>query len=437
MEKAARRIVEKLRLNGHEAFFSGGWVRDRLLRRKARDIDIATDAPPDKVRRIFPHSYAVGEQFGVVQVGMYGRTFEVATFRRDAAYQDGRHPTAVTFSGPEQDARRRDFTINGLFFDPVAERLIDYVRGKSDIERRLIRTIGDARERFAEDKLRMLRAVRLACSLDFRIVPETMDAIRRSAPDIRQVSWERIRDELIRILTAPAPARGLELLRETGLLAAILPEVQSLIGIAYVPGTAGGMDVFGHTKKALMLLRKPSPALALGTLLHDSGKSPAGTRDDTDSDALHALRGAKIGEEVCRRLKLSNRETRGIVALVAHHMDFARDGSMTDKALRRLFRRPDFADHLELFRVNSLGAGRGLDAYSSYLKRTKEYALSPETPPLVTGDDLIEMGYAPGPVFSRVLREIEDLQLDGVLRTRAEALEHIGKTFPLKGKSEP
>ncbi len=203
MRKAAQRIVEKLRLHGHEAFFAGGWVRDFLLRRKPKDIDIATGALPDEVRKLFPHSRPVGAQFGVIQVHLYGHIYEVATFRSDRDYLDGRHPSSVEFSGPEQDAQRRDFTINGLFYDPVADRLIDYVHGRNDIQNRLIRTIGDPHARFAEDKLRMLRAIRFACSLDFRIAPKTWSAIQSFAADILQVSWERIRDELIQILTGP------------------------------------------------------------------------------------------------------------------------------------------------------------------------------------------------------------------------------------------
>ncbi|HYK88770.1 MAG TPA: CCA tRNA nucleotidyltransferase, partial [Acidobacteriota bacterium] len=258
MQKAARRIVEKLRLHGHEAFFAGGWVRDFLLRRPARDIDIATSAHPDEVLRLFRHATAIGAQFGVVQVRSYRRPFEVATFRSEGAYLDGRHPSSVAYSGPREDALRRDFTINGLFYDPVAGKVIDFVEGRRDLRRRIIRTIGAPGQRFEEDKLRLMRAVRLACALDFQIDEETWKAIRRLAREILQVSWERVRDELIKILTGPAPDRGLELLHESGLLAHILPEVEAMRGVEQPPEFHPEGDVFVHTKLALALLRNPS-----------------------------------------------------------------------------------------------------------------------------------------------------------------------------------
>jgi len=276
MQKAARRIVERLRVHEHEAFFAGGWVRDFLLRRKPKDIDIATSAPPEEVVRLFPNSTAIGAQFGVIQVHMYGRAYEVATFRSDNAYLNGRHPSSVTFSGPEQDAHRRDFTINGLFYDPAAERLIDYVHGRKDIKNRLIRTIGNPAMRFAEDKLRMLRAIRLACSLDFKIAPGTWEAIQKLAPEILQVSAERIRDELLKLLIGPTPDIGLDLLHESGLLTHVLPEVEAMRGIPQFPESASKGDVFANTKTALAMIRKPSTVLALGTLLHNIGMPPPG-----------------------------------------------------------------------------------------------------------------------------------------------------------------
>jgi tRNA nucleotidyltransferase (CCA-adding enzyme) len=370
-------------------------------------------------------------------VHLYGHIYEVATFRSDREYLDGRHPSSVTFSGPEQDALRRDFTINGLFYDPVADRLIDYVHGRNDIQNRLIRTIGDPHARFTEDKLRMLRAIRLACSLDFRIAPKTWSAIQFFAADVLQVSWERIRDELVQILTGPGPGPGLDLLHESGLLLHVLPEVEAMRGIMPSVENPTGMDVFAHTRAALTMLRKPSVALAVATLLHDIGKPPVGFESDSASFENRAQSGVKITREICRRLKLSNEETKRITDLVSTHVEFLKEKEMPESSLRRIFRRPGFVDHLELFQAHCLSYKLPLDAYFKYLDRINGYEQVPETPPFVTGDDLIAMGYSPGPIFSRILRTIEDLQLDGVLRSRAEALEHVRTAFPASSENQP
>jgi poly(A) polymerase len=428
MKRAARRIVEKLRLHGHEAFFAGGWVRDFLLRRKPKDIDIATSALPEEVLRLFPNSRSIGAQFGVVQVLMYGRAYEVATFRSDNTYVDGRHPSSVLFCGPEQDALRRDFTINGLFYDPIVGRLIDYVRGKCDIQNRLIRTIGNPGARFAEDKLRMLRAIRLSCELGFKIASETWSGIQEHAPEILKVSWERIRDELVRLLTGRTPDIGLTLLRESGLLIQILPDIDRMWGTPQSPESFPEIDVFTHTRTALGMLRTPSVALAFGTLLHDVGKPRAYSSDKFPCYDGHAQLGAEIGEQICRRLRMSNQEIGCIIDLVRTHMDFYNPGEMRQSDLIRLLSKENIADHLELFRVNCLSNHRGLETYSGYLKQLEEN--EPKAPPLITGKDLIEMGYSPGPVFAEILRVIEDLQIEGVLRTRDEALQHVKLSFP-------
>lgn len=432
MKRAARRIVEKLRLHDHEAFFAGGWVRDFLLRRKPKDIDIATSARPEEVLKLFPNSRAIGAQFGVVQVSMYGRVYEVATFRNDHAYMDGRHPSSVSFCGPEQDALRRDFTINGLFYDPIADRLIDYVHGKRDIQKKLLRTIGDPRARFAEDKLRMLRAVRLSCGLEFKIVPETWNAIREHAHEIVQVSWERIRDELGRLFTGRTPGIGLSLLRESGLLAYILPEIEEMCGIPQSPESPSEIDVFTHTRTALGMLRTPSVVLAFGTLLHDVGKPSTYSPDKPRCFEGHALLGGKISEEICYRLRMSNQEINHIVDLVHSHVDFFRPREMRQSDLKRLLNKANIDDHLELFRVNCLSNQIGLEAYTDYLKQLKEHRNEPMTLPLITGKDLVDLGYSPGPVFTDILRAIEDLQLEGTLRTREEALHHVKVSFPRK-----
>jgi tRNA nucleotidyltransferase (CCA-adding enzyme) len=436
MIKAARRIVEKLRLNGYEAFFAGGWVRDFLLRRKPKDIDIATSALPDEILRLFPNARPIGAQFGVIQVLMYGRAYEVATFRSDSKYLDGRHPSSVTFSGPEQDALRRDFTINGLFFDPVADRLIDFVHGSSDIQNKLVRTIGDPYERFSEDKLRMLRAIRFSCNLGFNIAPETWSALRKLAPDILQVSWERIRDELIQILTGPAPGAGLSMLHESGLLIHILPEIEAMRGIPLLPGSPPEADVFAHTRTALSLLRKPSAVLAFGALLHDVGKPSTYEKDARTCFEGHAQAGAKISEEICRRLRFSNEEVSRIVDMVIVHMDFAKACEMRESTLRRLLKKPDIRDHLELLRVNYLSSQRNLKSYSMCRRKLEQFARNPAAASLIKGEDLIELGYVPGPIFKEMLMAVEDWQLDGVLHTREDALKHIKAAFPIKNRTQ-
>jgi poly(A) polymerase len=437
MIRAARRIVEKLRLHGHEAFFAGGWVRDYLLRRKPKDIDIATSARPDEVRRLFPHSLAIGAQFGVIQVRLYGRAYEVATFRRDNAYLDGRHPSSVEFSGPEQDALRRDFTINGLFYDPIADRLIDYVRGRSDIQNRLIRTIGNASERFAEDKVRMLRAIRFSCNLGFAITKDTWEAIQASALQILQVSWERIRDELVKLLTGPSPGTGLELLHASGLLAAILPEIEAMRGIPFVSGSASSTDVFQHARETLAVLRRPTAVLAFGALLRDVGKTEIAAGHSQWTADEHSLPGAKISRDLCRRLRMSNEETDRIVDLVSMHTELPRIDSMRESERRRFLCRPDIRDHLELFRAGCLAGRKKLDCYRRCLQKIREYERTPAPSPLISGEDLIALGYAPGPIFGKILQAIEDLQLEGILRTREEALEHIQNEFPFPGDTQP
>jgi len=367
---------------------------------------------------------------------MYGHAYEIATFRSDNTYVDGRHPSSVSFSGPKQDALRRDFTINGLFYDPVAGRLIDYVHGRNDIRRRLIRTIGDPIDRFAEDKLRMLRAVRLACCLGFTIVPESWDAIRKCAPEILQVSWERIRDELYRLLTGPDPAAGLDLLRESGLLKHILPEVEALVG---VPNTAGAadVDVFNHSRTAVSLLRKPSAVLAFATLLHDAGKPATYSTEEDRCFEGHASLGAKICAQVCRRLKMSNQETDQAADMVLTHLELRNIHEMRVSAIRRFLRKPNIADRLELYRANCLSSRKDLKIYRLWLQKLEQYRHEPAPAPLMTGDDLIEIGYQPGPVFKDILQTVEDLQLDGALRTREEALEHVRIHFPPAGKARP
>jgi poly(A) polymerase len=419
MRRAARRIVEKLRAHGHEAFFAGGWVRDFLLRQKPKDIDIATSARPEEVVRLFPKALAIGAQFGVIQVSMYGHAYEVATFRSDSPYLDGRHPSSVTFSGPKQDALRRDFTINGLFYDPLANRVIDYVHGKADIQSKIIRTIGVPQDRFTEDKLRMMRAIRFACTLNFEIMPETFDAIKALSSDILQISWERIRDELLKILVGPDPSRGLDLLHESGILARILPEVESLHGTPEHPPEA---DLFAQAKNALSMLRKPSALMAMGVLMQNAVK--AGEPED-HGETVRAI---------CRRLKMSNEDANSIADLATSRRNFLHAKEMREADLRRMLNKANVCDHLELLRVYCISSRRDLESYTFCLGKLNEYEMSPVAAPLIKGEDLIEMGYQPGPLFKQILQTIEDLQLEGALITREEALERVKLSFPLTDK---
>ncbi len=431
MERAARRIVDKLRRHGHEAFFAGGCVRDLLLRRKSQDIDIATSAVPDQVRLLFPNSSMVGARYGVVQVRLYGHAYEVTTFRTEGPYLDGRRPSSVAFSSPEQDARRRDFTINGLFYDPVTRRIIDYIRGRADIRNRVIRAIGKPEERFAEDKLRMLRAVRFACGLDFTIEPATWEAIREQAGEIRLVSWERIRDELLKLLTNPGSPRGLDLLHDSGLLKWILPEVEAMRGIPQPPEYHPEGDVYSHTRLALSLLRKPSAELALGTLLHDVGKPPTYSMEERIRFDGHVEIGARMAAEICRRLRLSNDQTEHVVDLVLHHLRFMHVKEMRESTLKRFLSKPNFRDHLELHRVDCLSSHRDLEGYRYCMVKLRELERSPlPRVPLIRGSDLIALGYEPGPVFKKILTAIEDMQLEGKVTTREEALKQVGRLFP-------
>jgi len=431
MIRAARRILEKLRADGHEAFFAGGWVRDHLLRRKATDIDIATSALPGEILGLFRNARPIGVQFGVVQVTMYGRPFEVATFRREGPYLDGRHPASVSFSSPRQDALRRDFTINGLFYDPAADRVIDHVRGKADIRRRIIRTIGKPRDRFSEDKLRMLRAIRLSAELKFEIEPETMAAIVAGADEILQVSWERIRDELFKILAGSNPGLGLDLLDRSGILLRILPEVHAMRGIEQPPEFHPEGDVFVHTRLMLDIMRRPSAEFALAVLLHDVGKPPTFSIRERIRFDGHVEVGTEMAGEICRRLRLSNEQTAYVEDLVRNHLRFMHVKEMRESTLRRFLQKPDFADHLELHRIDCLASHGDLESFEYCRRKQKELRFErAASPPLISGHDLIALGYTPGPLFKKILQTIEDLQLERRLGTREEALRHVLQAFP-------
>jgi poly(A) polymerase len=422
-QEAAREVVRRLRDAGYDAHWAGGCVRDMLLGRQPKDYDVATSARPEQVQSLFPGSVSVGAAFGVVQVRLDDERIEVATFRSEGPYLDGRHPSSVTFADARADVGRRDFTINGLLYDPLDGRVLDWVGGQADLQAKRVRTIGDPAARFEEDRLRMLRAVRLAAELDFEIEQQTLAAIRLAADRIQSVSAERIRDEIARIFTGPRRGAGLRLLDETGLLPVVLPEVAAMKGVPQPPEFHPEGDVFEHTVRTLDALRSPNLVLAFGALLHDVGKPPTYEVRDRIRFDRHDEVGAEVTAEVCSRWRLAAREAEAIVALVREHMRFKELPKMRESKRRRFFARPDFDDHLELHRADCLASHGNLSTYEWV--RQARAALSPEeiSPPrLVTGDDLIAMGMEPGPVFARILEAVAEAQFEGKVRTRNDAL---------------
>lgn len=433
MESTARKIVLRLREAGHEAYFAGGCVRDRLLGKEAHDIDIATSARPEQVQALFARTVAVGVQFGVIVVLEDGLDFQVATFRADGAYIDGRHPSNVTFTTAEGDAQRRDFTINGLFYDPVANEVIDFVQGRRDLEARVVRAIGKASERFAEDKLRVLRGVRFAASLDFAIEPETWAAICAGAPAIREVSAERIKEELVKIFLSPRRVRGFDLLDESGLLREVLPEMETLKGCEQPPEFHPEGDVFVHTRLMLSLLPETvSVPLVFSVLFHDLGKPPTMQVDPTGRIRFngHESVSARLTEKIMRRLRFSGDEIAATCEMVQNHMVFKDVKNMRVARLKRFMARPTFEDEMELHRVDCLGSHGLLDNHSFLRERGEEFANEPLIPePLVTGHDLIGLGWKPGPRFREVLDAVQTRQLEGLLASRGEALAWIQSEY--------
>ena len=435
MEKTAREIAARLRENGHMAYFAGGCVRDMVRGLTPKDYDIATDARPEAVQKLFPRTYAVGAHFGVIIVLENGFQFEVATFRSDEGYIDGRHPSAVRFSSPEEDAKRRDFTINGMFYDPVAEEVIDFVGGRADIAAKLVRAIGDPTERLAEDRLRMLRAVRFATVLDYKIDNGTWKALVANAPSINQISAERIRDELVRVLTSPNRVRGWDLLDSSGLMRVILPEIDAMKGCLQPEQFHPEGDVFQHTRLMLQFLpEKVSVPLVFSVVLHDVAKPRTATVDETGRIRFsgHDRLGAEMTEEIMRRLRFSGAEIEATVEMVRQHMVFKDVPKMRVAKLKRFMARPTFEDELELHRVDCEGSHRMLDNYEFLLRKREEFANEPVIPlPLVRGDDLIALGLKPGPKFGEILEAAETQQLEGKLRTREEALEWVKREYSL------
>ena len=431
--QAATEIVKQLREAGFQAYWVGGCVRDLVMGREPKDFDITTDATPTQVTQLFPQSLTVGAQFGVVIVPRPEGDFEVATFRSDGCYTDGRHPAEVRYTRTaEEDVQRRDFTINGLLYDPVEKCVLDYVGGEADIRARRLRTIGDPIQRFNEDHLRMLRAVRFAARFLFTPEHALIDAIRQLAPQIREVSAERIRDEIVKILTEGQARRGFELLDETGLLQEVLPKVKTLQGVEQPPEFHPEGDVWTHTLLMLEGLRAPTNTLALGVLLHDVGKPPTFNRRERIRFDNHVEIGAKMAEEICTRLRLSFRETERIVELVRHHLRFKDFPHMRRSTQLRFLRLEGFEEHLELHRLDCLASHGDLSTYAmvkQMMEETPAEEIRPE--PLLRGDDLIAQGYTPGPLFKEMLQAIEDAQLEGRIHTHADALRLVSERFPL------
>lgn len=432
----ANAICATLRGNGYQALLVGGCVRDLLLGREPADYDITTDATPDRVMQLFPESVAVGAQFGVLLVPRDALRVEVATFRSDIGYSDGRHPDHVVYSKtPQEDVQRRDFTINGLLMRHDTGEVLDFVGGQSDLKAGVVRAIGDAGRRFAEDKLRMLRAVRFAARFGFAMDAATFEAIRNHAREINTVSAERVRDELTMLLTEGAARRGTELLEETSLLQHLLPEISAMRGVEQPPEFHPEGDVWLHTR--MMLEGLPagcSATLSWGVLLHDVGKpatfkSAAETGDRIRFDG-HVDVGVGMAEEICKRLRFSSHDTEQILALVANHMKFKDVGQMRASTLKRFVCLPAFDEHLALHRLDCLSSNNRLDSYEfvrRFLAETPPEQVRPKK--LVTGDDLREMGYEPGPLFTEILRTVEDAQLEGKLRTKEAALEYVQQQF--------
>ena len=433
--------MRALRERGHEAYFAGGCVRDQLLGQEPKDYDIATDARPDQIVEIFPGAHGVGAHFGVVIVKDAGHMLEIATFREEGTYTDGRRPDEVSFSHAKADAQRRDFTINGLFYDPVEDSVLDFVGGQQDLKDGILRAIGVPQQRFEEDHLRLVRAVRFAARLDLEVEKQTWRAVCEQAHALGRISIERIRDEFSRILMCPSRVRGFDMLVDSGLMQEIVPEIYDLKGCEQPPVFHPEGDVFVHTRLMLSLLpEEVSLPLVLSVLLHDIGK-PATYSFDEEAQRIrfngHAELGADMTEQILRRLKFPNNVIEDAVIAVANHMRFMNVQEMRKSKLKRFMARDTFEDEMELHRVDCLGSNGMLDNYEFLNRKRDEFAAEPLIPQrLVTGDDLLARGWKAGPVFGRVLTEIQNLQLEGTLADRDSALRWLDDRYPLEREED-
>lgn len=440
----ALRIVRTLAEKGHEAFFVGGCVRDALLgfEPEPGEIDIATGAPPGRVQDIFPKTVAVGKSFGVVIVIENGMPFEVATFRRESGYGDGRHPENVEYTeSAQEDVLRRDFTVNGMLYDPVSEEVYDHVGGLSDLELRVVRTIGDPERRFGEDRLRMMRAVRFSACLGFELDPNALAVVRRKASGISAVSRERIREELVKILTRKNPGNGIRLLSDSGLLEHFLPEVERMRGVEQPRQFHPEGDVFVHTCLVMDMLYGNtggdySEELAVAALLHDVGKPPTYEVSDRIRFNGHDKVGARMSERICGRLRFSRKQTKRISELIAEHLRFKDVFNMRKSTLKRFLSLPHFDEHMELHLADCMGSHGKTDAYDFVKTKMEEYGREEIKPPkLIDGKDLIALGYSPGPVFSRILGNVEEQQLENRLHSKEEALDFVRHNYPESSQS--
>lgn len=444
---AALEIARTLRRHGHQAYFAGGCVRDLVLGCAPKDYDVATSARPELVLDMFPRAFAVGAKFGVVLVAMEcaGTSVltEVATFRADGSYSDGRRPDAVCYTlSAEEDVLRRDFTINGLLLDPeralesgdIRGAVLDFVDGLKDIQTGLIRAIGAPHSRFEEDHLRLLRGVRFAARINFVIEDLTRSAMAAMAHTLDQVSRERVRDELTRMLTEGRARHAFEALAETSMLAVVLPEIERMRGVEQPPEFHPEGDVWEHTLRLLdQLAAGCSKTLAWGALLHDAGK-PATFQRAPDRIRFdgHVEVGARIAEEICRRLRFSNEESAQIASLVANHMRFGDVERMKASTLKRFFQLPHFEEHLALHRLDSMAASGRLKHWQFAKDRWETMPAEEVRPvPLVTGRELIAAGYRPGPRFKQILHAVEDTQLEGAITTADEAMALVRRLFPI------
>ncbi len=433
-EAAARMIVERLRASGFEALYAGGCVRDTLLGFNPHDYDVATGARPEEVEALFPRTVPVGAQFGVILVLEGDSEIQVATFRGDGTYRDGRHPESVRFTDAEGDAHRRDFTVNGLFYDPLKKEILDFVGGREDLKKGLLRAIGAPQERFSEDKLRILRAVRFATTFGFTIEEETWKAVLKHAPEIHAVSAERIREELVKILLSPNRVRGFDLLDESGLLREILPEIVPLKGCDQPPEFHPEGDVFVHTRLMLTLLAPDAPlSLILAVLFHDLGKPTTRTVDETGRIRFNGHEGVstEMSLKILQRLRFPNEVIDAVLPSVRLHMSFKDVPNMRLSTIKRMMARPTFEEELELHRVDCLASHGMLDNHAILIAKRAEFGQEPLIPPpLVSGHDLIAMGWRPGPRFMEVLQSVQTRQLEGTLTSREEALAWIRAETP-------
>jgi len=435
----ANSICETLLGRGYQALLVGGCVRDLLLGREPADYDVSTDATPEQVMALFSESVAVGAQFGVILIPRDGLKVEVATFRSDVGYGDGRHPVSVVYSKTAQeDVQRRDLTINGLLMRHDSGEVLDYVGGQADLQAKVIRAIGEPDRRFKEDKLRMMRAVRFAARFGFKIEEETFRAIRRHVAEVHQVSPERLREELTKMLTEGGARQAFELLDETWLLQQVLPEIGAMKGVEQPAQFHPEGDVWIHTLMMLEGLPLGSPAtLAWGVLLHDVGKPPTFQSAAETGDRIrfnnHVEVGVRMAEAICQRLRFSNEDTEQILALVDNHMKFGAVEGMRASTLKKFVRQPRFEEHLALHRLDCLSSHRNLESYE-FVRRFMEVTPPEQVRPerLLTGDDLQEMGFRPSPLFRQILQALEDAQLEGQIRTREEAKQYVLREYGAK-----